>query len=68
VNEREMRVGNFVYVKHNYQTSFIIIHNLPASRGENVIDKIKVDSHCALFDEVKNCLHAQKGMMAFLCR
>jgi ornithine carbamoyltransferase len=63
VNEREMVGG---YVKHNSQVSFIIMHNLPASRGENATDKIKVSSHSAMVDEVKNRPHAQKGVMAFL--
>ena len=44
----------------------IIMHCLPATRGEEVTDEIMDGSNSAVFDEAENRLHAQKGIMAFL--
>jgi ornithine carbamoyltransferase len=44
----------------------IVMHCLPATRGEEVTDEIMDGPHSAVFDEAENRLHAQKGVMAFL--
>ncbi len=44
----------------------IVMHCLPATRGEEVTDEIMDGPHSAVFDEAENRLHAQKGIMAFL--
>ncbi len=44
----------------------IVMHCLPATRGEEVTDEIMDGSQSAVFDEAENRLHAQKGVMAFL--
>jgi ornithine carbamoyltransferase len=44
----------------------IVMHCLPATRGEEVTDEIMDGTQSAVFDEAENRLHAQKGVMAFL--
>ncbi len=48
------------------QPHAIVMHCLPATRGEEVTDEIMDGPHSAVFDEAENRLHAQKGVMAFL--
>ncbi len=44
----------------------IVMHCLPATRGEEITDEIMDGPQSAVFDEAENRLHAQKGIMAFL--
>ncbi len=44
----------------------LIMHDLPARRGEEITDEILDGPHCLAFDQAENRLHAQKGVLAFL--
>ena len=44
----------------------IVLHCLPAHRGEEITDAVMEGKHSAIFDEAENRLHAQKAVMALL--
>ncbi len=44
----------------------IIMHDLPAHRGEEITDEVMDGPNAIIFDQAENRLHAQKGVMAFL--
>jgi ornithine carbamoyltransferase len=44
----------------------IIMHCLPAHRGEEIDDDVMEGCHSAIFDEAENRLHVQKAIMALL--
>lgn len=47
-------------------SSSIVLHCLPAHRGEEITDEVIEGSHSVVFDEAENRLHAQKAIMALL--
>jgi len=44
----------------------LVLHCLPAHRGDEITDEIMDGPHSIVFDEAENRLHAQKAMMALL--
>jgi len=44
----------------------LVLHCLPAHRGEEITDEVIEGPHSVVFDEAENRLHAQKAVMALL--
>ena len=44
----------------------IVLHCLPAHRGEEITDEVLEGPHSAVFDQAENRLHAQKALLAEL--
>jgi ornithine carbamoyltransferase len=44
----------------------IVLHCLPAHRGEEITDEVVEGDHSVVFDEAENRLHVQKAIMALL--
>jgi len=44
----------------------IVLHCLPAHRGEEITDEVMESSQSAIFDQAENRLHIQKALLEFL--
>ena len=50
----------------NASSDVMIMHDLPAHRGEEITDDVIDSDRSIVFDQAENRLHAQKGIMVFL--
>jgi len=46
----------------------IVLHCLPAHRGDEITDEVMDGRASAVWDEAENRLHAQKALLAWLLR
>ncbi len=51
---------------HVAREDAIVMHCLPAHRGDEITDEVMDGPQSAVFDQAENRLHAQKALMAFL--
>jgi ornithine carbamoyltransferase len=70
--EREVRCKAFQGYQINKEMlevarpDCMVLHCLPAHRGEEITDEVIEGPHSAVFDEAENRLHVQKAIMALL--
>jgi ornithine carbamoyltransferase len=50
----------------NAKSEAIVMHCLPAHRGQEITDEVADGPQSALFDQAENRLHAQKGILSIL--
>ncbi|HEY7052423.1 MAG TPA: ornithine carbamoyltransferase [Mycobacterium sp.] len=66
------RVGPFVSFQVNdallghADANAVVLHCLPAHRGQEITDEVIDGPHSAAWDEAENRLHAQKALLAWL--
>lgn len=53
---------------HKADANVIVMHCLPANRGQEITDEVIDGPHSVVFDQAENRLHAQKAVMIKLAR
>jgi ornithine carbamoyltransferase len=61
---RPFQVNNEL-LRNTQNKDYLIIHFLPAHRGEEITDEVIDGPHSIVFDQAENRLHIQKGIMVF---
>lgn len=73
-NEAEVRKKVFQPFQVNKKliesapSNVLVMHDLPAHRGEEITDEVMDAPYSIVFDQAENRLHTQKGIMVFLTR
>lgn len=71
-HEAEHRVRQFAPYQVNAEllaaapAEVLVMHDLPAHRGEEITEEVLEGPSCICFDQAENRLHAQKGLMTFI--
>lgn len=71
-NEFDRRKRSFACYQINQEVvgaardDVVVMHCLPAHRGEEITHEVLEGPHSIVFDQAENRLHAQKGLMAWL--
>jgi ornithine carbamoyltransferase len=69
--ERRRRFEGFIVdaaLMRRARPNAIVLHCLPAHRGEEISDEVIEGPHSAVWDEAENRLHVQKAIMATLMK
>ena len=72
-DEREEKLANFDGFQVNDELlesaadDVSVMHCLPAHRGEEITDDVLESGHAIVWDQAENRLHAQKGLLVWLC-
>jgi ornithine carbamoyltransferase len=68
--QRRRRVFRDYQVNSNVvkmaKSDALVMHCLPAHRGEEITDEVLESPRCVAFDQAENRLHAQKAVMVWL--
>lgn len=70
--EQDQRVGDFQSYQVNEELlkranpGAVVLHCLPAHRGEEITDEVMDGPQSVVFDEAENRLHAHKAIMALM--
>jgi ornithine carbamoyltransferase len=57
---------NAQLINHTRNPNLLVMHCLPAHRGEEITDEVADGAHSLLFPQAHNRLHAQKAILAHL--
>jgi ornithine carbamoyltransferase len=67
--ERRQRFAGFIVdgaLMKRARPNVIVLHCLPAHRGEEITDEVMEGTQSAIFDQAENRLHAQKALLELL--